>query len=98
MKNNTSIDGLVFTQCFHQMKADLSSSATPQGISNAQLLKKNMIDSRHVFSPMSSFPMFERNASNDVAYRVGSSSLNLPSGHNITERDISYICKIINSF
>ena len=63
-----------------------------------QLLKKNMIDSRHVFSPMSSFPMFERNASNDVAYRVGSSSLNLPSGHNITERDISYICKIINSF
>lgn len=42
MKNNTSIDGLVFTQCFHQMKADLSSSATPQGISNAQLLKKNM--------------------------------------------------------
>jgi uncharacterized protein YdiU (UPF0061 family) len=41
MKNNTSINGLVLTQYFHQLKADLSSPVMPQGISHAQLVKKN---------------------------------------------------------
>lgn len=42
MKNNTSIDNLVLTQRFHQLNAELSSPVTPQGISHAQLLKRNM--------------------------------------------------------
>jgi len=59
-------------------------------------LKINMIDSRPVFSPMSSLPMFDKQESNTVAYRIGSSAVNLPSGHNIQKQEIEYICKVIN--
>lgn len=62
-----------------------------------EVLRENKIDSRPVFSPMSSLPMFNRNASNNVAYRIGSSAINLPSGHNLTESEIIYICKTINN-
>lgn len=54
-------------------------------------LKKNLIDNRPVFSPMSSLPMFERQADNPVAYRIGQSAINLPSGHNLTNEEIDYI-------
>jgi len=58
-------------------------------------LKRNMIDSRPVFSPMSSLPMFDRSSDNPVAYRVGETSINLPSGHNLKTDDIDYISEII---
>jgi perosamine synthetase len=60
-------------------------------------LKENMIDSRPVFSPMSSLPMFVKRAENPISYRIGESAVNLPSGHNIKQQEIKYICKIINS-
>ena len=60
-------------------------------------LKENMIDSRPVFSPMSSLPMFNKGKENPVAYRIGSSAVNLPSGHNLNNSDIEYICKIITN-
>jgi perosamine synthetase len=60
-------------------------------------LKENMIDSRPVFSPMSSLPMFEKRTDNPVAYRIGLSSVNLPSGHNLTNNDIKYVCNKILS-
>jgi len=60
------------------------------------MLKKNNIDSRPVFSPMSSLPMFNKRSENPVAYRIGSSSINLPSGHNLTDDQIEYICVTIN--
>jgi len=60
-------------------------------------LKENMIDSRPVFSPMSSLPMFKNNKDNLVAYRIGSSAINLPSGHNIKQQEIEYICEFINN-
>ena len=59
-------------------------------------LRENMIDSRPVFSPMSSLPMFNKSCENPVAYRVGSSSVNLPSGHNLTHNQIRYVCETIN--
>ena len=59
-------------------------------------LKDRMIDSRPVFSPMSSLPMFERKEDNQVAYRIGNSAVNLPSGHNIKNQEIKYICEVIN--
>jgi perosamine synthetase len=58
-------------------------------------LKENMIDSRPVFSPMSSLPMFEKRAENPVSYRIGSSAINLPSGHNLRTKEIEYICKVV---
>ena len=58
-------------------------------------LKDALIDTRPVFSPLSSLPMFSSDYSNPIAYRVGSSAINLPSGHNLTYEDISYICQQI---
>jgi len=59
-------------------------------------LKNNMVDSRPVFSPMSSLPMFKRKNDNKVAYRIGRSAINLPSGHDIDQKEIEYICELIN--
>lgn len=41
MQKNRRIEGLVLTQRFHQLQAELSSPALPQGIAHAQLLQKN---------------------------------------------------------
>ena len=60
-------------------------------------LKDHLIDSRPVFSPMSSLPMFETKGDNRVAYRIGASAVNLPSGHNIKQHEIEYICEVINN-
>lgn len=58
-------------------------------------LKIKNIDSRPVFSPMSSLPMFNRRADNPVAYKVGQSAINLPSGHNLTNDEIDYVSENI---
>jgi len=60
-----------------------------------RLLKERNIDSRPVFYPISSMPMFASKPDNKVAYRVGHSSINLPSGHNISKEQIEYICKAL---
>ena len=54
-------------------------------------LKERMIDSRPMFHPISSFPMFD-NADNPVAYKVPMRGINLPSGHERREEEIDYIC------
>ncbi|MDA0771775.1 MAG: GNAT family N-acetyltransferase [Cyanobacteria bacterium] len=54
-------------------------------------LKERMIDSRPMFYPMSSFPMFNK-AENPVAYSVPMRGINLPSGHARTEEEIDYVC------
>lgn len=56
-------------------------------------LKSLNIDSRPVFSPMSSLPMFERSLDNPVSYRIGESAINLPSGHNLTIEQIEYVAE-----
>ena len=61
-----------------------------------KMLKRKFIDSRPVFSPMSSLPMFEKRNNNHIAYRIGSSAINLPSGHNLKIEEIEYIVKTIN--
>jgi perosamine synthetase len=58
-------------------------------------MKELNVDNRPVFSPMSSLPMFERNANNPIAYRIGQSAINLPSGHNLTENQIDYVCEVV---
>ena len=62
-------------------------------------LKKNNIDSRPVFSPISKYPIWNKNyKTNNVAKTIGFSSLNLPSGTNLTKNEVKYICEKINSF
>ena len=39
--------------------------------------------------------MFKKKNENDNAYRIGYSSINLPSGHNLTNDQIKYVSKII---
>lgn len=56
-------------------------------------LKENLVDNRPVFSPMSSLPMFKRRADNPISYRIGQSAINLPSGHNLTNKQVDYICE-----
>lgn len=54
-------------------------------------LKLRNIDSRPIFYPISSFPMFEKQ-DNPNAYFIGHRGINLPSGHDRTEEEVDYIC------
>lgn len=59
-------------------------------------LKERMVDSRPMFHPISSFPMYEScPEKNPVAYSVPLRGINLPSGHERTEEEIDYACSHI---
>lgn len=74
----------------------MSSIVLDKALSRADVmkgLKERGVDSRPFFPPVSSFPMFtHREKENPVAYRVGRQGVNLPSGHNLTEDEVDYIC------
>lgn len=55
-------------------------------------LREALVDTRPVFYPLSSMPMFEGGPC-PVASRVGSAAINLPSGHMRTEEEIAYVCE-----
>lgn len=57
-------------------------------------MKRRNVDSRPVFYPISSMPMFER-AENPVAYRIGHAAINLPSGHSLTDDQIDYVSETV---
>jgi perosamine synthetase len=64
-----------------------------------QALSERGIDSRTFFHPLSSLPAYEGTASaacareaNAVAYDVCPRGVNLPSGYNLTEEDVDYVC------
>ncbi len=54
-------------------------------------LRERNVDSRPFFWPLSEQPMFEK-ANNPVAYHVSHRGISLPSGHNLTEDDVDYLC------
>ena len=58
-------------------------------------LKDYNVDSRPVFSPMRSLPMFTRKEENPVAYRIGKSAINIPSGHDLTQDQIDHVCEVL---
>lgn len=57
-------------------------------------LKKYNIDSRPFFYPISTFPMY-KTAHNPVAAQVSENGINLPSGHDRTEKEITYVCQVL---
>lgn len=57
-----------------------------------QKLKKEMIDTRPFFYPISMFPMYKE-VKTPIAHHVGLNGINLPSGLNLTEDQIEYISK-----
>lgn len=58
-------------------------------------LKKNKIDSRPFFYPLSSLPMFKEMKENKVAYKIYKKGINLPCAFHLKKEDIDRICKCI---
>lgn len=54
-------------------------------------LKSSMIDTRPFFFPFSMLPMYKTNVDNPVAYHVGLRGINLPSGVNLTKKEVDYV-------
>jgi perosamine synthetase len=57
----------------------------------SELLEKR-IDTRPIFPPMSSFPMFKK-MNHPVAEFVGKRGINLPCASNLTEEQVNYVCE-----
>ena len=51
-------------------------------------------DARVVFWPLSSLPMFEDKPTNKTAWDIPNRAINLPSYHDINNRDIERICSV----
>lgn len=60
-------------------------------------LKKNGIDARPFFYPLSSLPMFQSLKENETSYRIGHKGINLPSHLNVSKDDVERICHLIKS-
>ncbi len=67
-------------------------------------LAEHGIDTRPFFHPLSSLPAYrglpqaeEAAARNRHAYHIGCRGLNLPSGLNLTEQKVEYVCKVLTS-
>ncbi len=63
-----------------------------------ELFKKNNIDGRVFFYPLSSLPMFEEKKENIVSYDIFERGINLPSYHEIELKQIEKIIIIIQSY
>ena len=59
------------------------------------LMKEDGIDSRPVFPTISKYPMWYSDCENPSAVSISENSINLPSGHNLTQGDINIVCDSI---
>ena len=59
-----------------------------------QKLKEWNIDSRPTFYPLSHMPMFDTQH-NKNAENFSKNGINLPSGHNLEEKQVDYICEVL---
>lgn len=100
----SDIDGLQMN--FEQPKARsnkwMSSIALTKdfGITRDELrekLKKDGIDTRPFFFPASMFPMYE-DKKTPISHKVGLNGINLPSGHNLSEEQIDFICHKLKKY
>ena len=56
------------------------------------------IDARVFFWPLSSLPMFERKEVNHHSYDIPNRAINLPSYHDMSDRDMKLVCAVMKSF
>ena len=56
------------------------------------------IDARVFFWPLSSLPMFERKEVNHHSYDIPNRAINLPSYHDMSDRDMKLVCAVVRSF
>jgi perosamine synthetase len=76
----------------------LSSSCGKSVTELAEYLSLNGIDSRPIFFPMSSLPMFKHSQKCQVSWEAQKTMLSLPSGPLLTSRQIERVCKHITLF
>ncbi len=57
--------------------------------------KKEEIDARVFFHPLTSLPMFGSHAVNPISAKISSKGINLPSFHDITDEDIERVSNVI---
>lgn len=69
-----------------------------------QLMSEKHIDCRPFFYPLSSLPAYEHleqakqaRERNHVSYQISPYGINLPSGLNMTEETVSYVCEALSS-
>jgi perosamine synthetase len=62
------------------------------------LCKKNGIDSRPFFFPLSSLPMFESRKENIISYNIFERGINLPSYHDLEKTDAHKIVNLLIEF
>lgn len=63
-----------------------------------KFLKKNNIESRHFFPPLSKMAFFKKKIYNKNSYKLYKNSINLPSSLHLKTKEIIYVCKKINQF
>jgi perosamine synthetase len=71
------------------------------GFDRAALLKAfdaEQIDGRVFFAPLSHLPMFTRQSEHTVAYGLTRRAVNLPSYHDIGERDLDRVANVVRLF
>ena len=61
-------------------------------------MKKNNIDSRPFFYPLSSLPMFKERKDNLTSYDIYYRGINLPSFHDISEKEIEKVAKLLINY
>jgi perosamine synthetase len=66
------------------------------GVSRDDVMSKlaeKGIDTRPFFYPLSQMPMYNNGKVNSVAYNLANNGLNLPSGSNLTEKEVKWIAE-----
>lgn len=85
-----------YEQPFARTNRWLSSIIAPDRDRIMKALREEGIDTRPFFFPISMFPMYtERDTPN--AHRAGLNGINLPSGVQRTQKEIAWICEVINA-
>jgi perosamine synthetase len=65
----------------------------------AKYLKKNSVETRPFFRPLSSLPMFKsKKIKNPNAYKIFKNGINLPSYGKMQIKEIKYVCDLINNY
>ena len=67
------------------------------GITRDMLIKKlkqRLVDTRPFFYPISMFPMYKE-ANTPIAHHVALNGINLPSGLNLTEKEVDYVARMV---
>ena len=60
-------------------------------------LAKRGIDSRPFFYPLSQLPMYGGKPRNPIALQISKSGINLPSGTDLKEKEVKYICDTLKT-